>query len=75
MLAAGRFQERQRLILLNARIDEAADDRDQLTPQQFAAAIQSMLAANPALLDEATTAELMRILRVARPEEPGELEG
>ncbi|CAM5466851.1 hypothetical protein [Leifsonia shinshuensis] len=76
MLAAGEFKERQQRILANARIEESADYQEQLTPQQFADAIQATLAANPALLDEATTAELMRILRVTpeKPDtEPGQL--
>lgn len=75
MLAAGEFEERQREILATARIDDTVDNNtEQLTPQQFAEVIQAMLAANPALLDGATTAELMRVLRVAPPEQPGELE-
>lgn len=69
MLAAGEFKERQKQILANARIEEADDEAAELTPQQFAESIRAMLAANPALLDGATTAELMRILRVS-PELP-----
>ena len=56
-------------VLLRARIEEADDEAAELTPQQFAESIRAMLAANPALLDGATTAELMRILRVS-PELP-----
>lgn len=70
MLAAGAFQEEQKRILLNARIEddyaslEAQSAMEQLTPQQFAGRIRLMLEANPSLLNEETAAELMRVFSI-----------
>jgi hypothetical protein len=67
MLAAGAFQEHQRQILSNARIEddshalESVAASDQLTPQQFADRIKLMLEANPSLLNDSTLSELERI--------------
>jgi hypothetical protein len=82
VLAAGAFKEEQQRILSNAQIE---DDRtaletqsiaEQLTPQQFADRIQLMLEANPSLLDDATSAELMRVfsLQLKPSTDPPELE-
>ena len=67
MVAAGDFEEKQRRILANARIE--ADDPsaegggipEQLTVQQFADRIASMLEANPSLLNPETSAEFMKV--------------
>jgi hypothetical protein len=67
MLAAGAFKDEQLRILSSARIED--DDAllgtqgtmEQLTPQQFADRIKLMLEANPSLLDEETSAELIRV--------------
>jgi hypothetical protein len=73
MLAAGAFKEEQLRILSNARIEdgeavlEAQSTMEQLAPQQFADRIKLMLEANPSLLDEETSAELMRVFS-ARPD-------
>lgn len=67
MLAAGAFQEEQQRLLSNARIEdgdaalEAQSTIEQLTPRHFADRIKLMLEANPSLLDEETSAELMRV--------------
>ncbi|MFC8304391.1 hypothetical protein ACFUCV_11990 [Specibacter sp. NPDC057265] len=67
MLAAGDFKDEQRKILSIARIEDSdamldtKEPAGQLTPQQFSGYIKSMLEANPSLLDEQTSAELMRI--------------
>ena len=67
MLAAGAFKEEQLRILSSARIEdgdallETQSTMEQLTPQQFADRIKLMLEANPSLLDEETSAELMRV--------------
>lgn len=67
MLAAGAFKEEQLRILSSARVEngdahlEAHNTMEQLTPQQFASRIKLMLEANPLLLDEETSAELMRV--------------
>jgi hypothetical protein len=69
MLAAGAFQENQRQILSNARIEddsnvqESREKTEQLTPQQFADRIKLMLEANPSLLNESTVSELERVFR------------
>jgi hypothetical protein len=70
MLAAGAFKDQQLQILFNSRIDddgvalEANDASSVLTARQFVERITSMLEANPALLDEETSAELMRVFSV-----------
>ena len=46
---------------------EAQSTMEQLAPQQFADRIKLMLEANPSLLDEETSAELMRVFS-ARPD-------
>ncbi|WP_427004192.1 hypothetical protein [Pseudarthrobacter sp. H2] len=67
MLAAGAFKEEQLRILSSARIEdgdahlETQSTMEQLTPQQFTDRIKLMLEANPSLLDEETSAELMRV--------------
>ena len=67
MLAAGAFEAEQRRILAIATIDddaqvlEADEAADQLSPQQFADRITTMLAANPSLLNTATISELERV--------------
>jgi hypothetical protein len=66
MLAAGAFQENQRQILSNARIEddkavEPEQAAEQLSPQQFADRIKLMLESNPSLLDDSTVSELVRV--------------
>lgn len=67
MLAAGAFKEEQWRILSNARIDDeysvvgAQSTTNQLTPQQFTERIKQMLEANPSLLEEETSTELVRV--------------
>lgn len=67
MLAAGAFKDEQLRILSDARIEdgdgvlEAQSAMEQLTPRQFADRITLMLEANPSLLDNDTSAELMRV--------------
>lgn len=67
VLAAGAFRDEQLRILSNARIEDAGRGlegrtvADELTPRQFIDRIKRMLEANPLLLEEETSAELMRI--------------
>ena len=67
MLAAGVFKDEQLRILSRARIEdddallESQSTMEQLTTQQFADRIKLMLEANPSLLDEETSAELIRV--------------
>ena len=66
MLAADRFRNQQLQILSQSQIDDdsvvnASKNAEQLTPQQFAERIKSTLEANPSLLNEEASAELMRI--------------
>lgn len=67
MLAAGAFKDEQLRILSSARIEdddallETQGTMEQLTPQQFADRIKLMLESNPSLLDEETSAELIRV--------------
>jgi hypothetical protein len=69
MLAASAFQEEQRRILSNAQIEDevhaigAAAKTEELTPQQFADRVQVMLQANPSLLTETSSAELIKVFR------------
>ncbi|WP_182113848.1 MULTISPECIES: hypothetical protein [unclassified Actinotalea] len=79
MLAAGAFQEEQQRILRNAQVEdgdrslEASSAMEQLTAQQFAERIKLMLEANPFLLNEETSAKLMRVFsaRSESSDDPG----
>jgi len=81
MLAASAFQEEQRRILSNAQIEDEvhaigpASTTDELTPQQFADRVQAMLQANPSLLTEASSAELIKVFRAnaKRDDDEGDL--
>lgn len=70
MLAAGAFKEEQSKILSRARIEDdgAALEREgateQLTAQQLVGRVKLLLEANRSLLDDETSAELMRVFRV-----------
>lgn len=70
MLAAGAFRDQQLRILSNARIEdgdaalEVRSTMEQLTPQQFVDRIKLRLEANPSLLDEENSAELVRAFSV-----------
>ena len=67
MVAAGAFREEQRRILASAFVDDEDEPLGgvagpiELTSQQFADHVQLMLAANPSLLNEETSAELVRV--------------
>lgn len=67
MLAAGAFTAEQYRILSTARVQQDSSDLEVgknamlLTPQQFADRVRAMLEANPALLNEETSSEMMRI--------------
>ncbi|GHH65361.1 hypothetical protein [Promicromonospora soli] len=82
MLAAGAFKDEQQRILANARIEDddtamdASSAIEELTPQQFAERLKLMLEANPSLLDEETSAELVRVFgpRSMPSDDPGLLE-
>jgi hypothetical protein len=69
MLAAGAFQDEQRRILANARVDddaisiEATTAEKDLTTQEISGRVQAMLEANPALLTQDTLAELTRVIQ------------
>lgn len=79
MLAAEEFKNEQLQILSHARIEdegtvlEAQEDAKQLTAEQFADRIKLMLEANPSLLNEETSAGLMRVFsaRFERSNESG----
>jgi len=79
MLAAGAFQDEQRRILANAQIDddervlEAGTSQQELTPQQFAQRVQAMLEANPSLLSDTSTAEIIRVLKRPGPDDDSNL--
>jgi hypothetical protein len=79
MLAAGAFQEEQRRILANAQIEddervlEAGSSQQELTPQQFAERVQAMLEANPVLLSDSSTAEIIRVLKRPGPDNDSNL--
>lgn len=79
MLAAGLFQAEQRRILANAQIagDERAIDayssQQELTPHQFADHVRSILEANPSLLSDTSTAEIVRALKRPGPGDDGNL--
>ncbi|MHA7287702.1 hypothetical protein ACX80I_15630 [Arthrobacter sp. MDT3-44] len=68
MLAAGAFRDEQLRILSNAWVDDdngpldEGATTDELTPQQFADRVQLMLETHPSLLEEETSAELIRVL-------------
>lgn len=80
MLAAGAFRDAQLRILSSARIDDgdqelnAQHGAEQLTPQQFADRIRSMLEANPSLLNDETSDELIRVFSTRRTQARPELE-
>lgn len=66
MIAAGAFKDEQLRILSSAQIQEGDalqlnDAADQLTPRQLVDRVKLMLKANPSLLDEDTSAELIRV--------------
>lgn len=78
MLAAGAFQDEQRRILANAQIEdddralEGSTTQQELTPLQFAERVQAMLEANPSLLSDAGSAEIMRVPRRSGPDDEGD---
>src|SRR5690606_8736137 len=75
MAAAGAFKDEQMRILSNAQIEEGIavegtqSSPEQLTPAQFAERVKELFEARPALLDEETTAELMRVFTPPRKEQ------
>jgi hypothetical protein len=79
MLAAGAFRDEQRRILANAEIEDderlleaGSSQKQELTPQQFAVRVQAMLEANPSLLSDASSAEIVRILKRSGPGDDGD---
>lgn len=78
MVVAGAFKDEQLRILSSAQIEDGdplqlKDTADQLTPQQLVDRVKLMLKANPSLLDEDTSAELIRIF--SAPLSPSEHRG
>lgn len=79
MLAAGAFQDEQRRILANAQIEEdehvlePGSSDQELTPQQFAERVQAMLEANPSLLSDTSSAEIIRVLKRPGPDDDSNL--
>lgn len=79
MLAAGAFHDEQRRILANAqvqddgRVIEGSSSQHELSPQQFAERVQAMLEANPSLLSDSNSAEIIRVLRQSRPDDDNDL--
>lgn len=67
MLAAGAFTAEQSRILSMARVKQDTSDLEVgqhatlMTPRQFADQVRAMLEANPALLNEETSSEMIRI--------------
>lgn len=75
MIAAAAFQDEQRRILAYAQIEDdnhvlkAGSSQQELTPRQFAERVRMMLQANPTLLSDASTAEIIHVLIQSGPDE------
>lgn len=73
MVSAGRFRDEQARILSRARIVavgaelDSTKDSQAMTPQQFASSVMRMIEANPALLNDETTAEFARVVSRQQP--------
>jgi hypothetical protein len=69
MLAAGAFHDEQRRILATAyvqddeRVVEGSSSQQELSPQEFAQRLQAMLEANPSLLSDSSSAEIISVLQ------------